>query len=149
MDDPRQTVIPGENGGFNESQGYHRAWFDDPFGADVNSVNTRLRWRWTGLSVVDIIACPTNFAWFVWTGWEKKSSGAWCEWTGSHAHAHAYAKFENYPFCNTFYGTWTEYNQNHTSGFGNGALGGQAQMTKWGECNELLQAHTQLVREWG
>lgn len=123
---------------------WHKTYYEDPPGIDVNSATTNVSWSWNGSCVTDSWDHYTTYGWFEQSGWRKDWSST-TAWQGcSYARTTSNSHFFNGAFC-VGIDTHTEYVPNQIKGEENGYYTMTWDANKWGGCNWLLSFH----RSWG
>lgn len=128
------------------SKGYHKSYFEDPPGIDVNSVQNSVDWVWNG-NTVSNGHCAYHYGWFSGSGWGLHENNFFCRYENNQTQVRSssYAHFKNGVFC-FFIDTHTYYNRNNAYGKANGYLVGQITWRKSGGCIGLLSFHHILKR---
>jgi hypothetical protein len=128
------------------SKGYHKSYFEDPPGIDVNSVRNDVDWVWNGSRVSNGI-CAYHYGWFSASGWGLHENNFFCRYESSQTQlrSSSYAHFKNGIFC-AFIDTHTYYERNNAYGKANGNLVGTVNWRKTGGCTGLLSFHHFLRR---
>ncbi|MGH2997286.1 MAG: hypothetical protein ACRDM9_13305, partial [Gaiellaceae bacterium] len=106
------------------SKGYHKSYFEDPPGIDVNSVRNDVDWVWNGSTVSNGL-CSYTYGWFAASGWGLKENNFFCRYENSQTQlrSSSYVHFKNGIFC-LFIDTHTYYERNNAYGKWNGNLVG-------------------------
>jgi hypothetical protein len=144
---PPSPTPPFGCGGSTHSAGWHKSWWEDPVGLDVNSVTSFLDWNWITNDSVWGASCVNEFRYYAPTWWEMVSHNAQCEYTPNHMQIESsgYAHYHNGRFC--FGGdTQVFYNRNRIIGFHDGSLLAIIVASKQGACADLLEFHNRAVR---
>jgi hypothetical protein len=126
------------------SAGYHKSYFEDPPGIDVNSVRNDVDWRWNGVRVSDGF-CEWHHGWFA--GWERREHNFFCRYENEQRQlrSSSFVHYRNGIFCLTIDAhTW--YERNNAYGRRNGDLVGTVNWRKEGGCVGLLSFHHFLRR---
>ena len=118
---------------------WHRTYFEDPPGIDVNSARTNVSWTYDGSCVTSSWDHVTNYTWF--TGWSKDSSSTTAARICSYARTTSYSTFKNTVFCNPLASTWTHYEPNRLRGQEDGGYDMYWEWRKSGDCSSLLSFH--------
>jgi hypothetical protein len=126
------------------SIGYHKSYFEDPPGIDVNSVRNTVDWRWNGTTVSNGL-CSANYGWF--TGWSRVAHNFFCRYEDSQRklRSSSFAHYRNGIFCLTI-DAHTYYERNNAYGRRDGYLIGTVNWRKEGGCVGLLSFHHFLRR---
>jgi hypothetical protein len=123
---------------------WHRTFYEDPPGLDVNSAKTNVSWSYNGSCVTNSWGHSTNYDWLWQSGWTKVASGT-TSWQGcSYARTTSNSEFLNGVFCATI-DTRTEYRPNELKGQENGNYTMAWDADAWGGCSSWLSFH----RSWG
>lgn len=123
---------------------WHRTFYEDPPGLDVNSAKTNVSWSYNGSCVTNSWGHTTNYDWLWQSGWTKVVSGT-TSWQGcSYARTTSNSEFLNGVFCVTI-DTRTEYRPNQLKGQENGSYTMSWDADAWGGCSSWLSFH----RSWG
>lgn len=120
---------------------WHRTYYEDPPGIDVNSAKTNVSWTYSGGCVLSSSNHVTNYTWFVPTGWYRLSSSTTSGRICSYARTTSNSAFRNYPFCVSFLSTTTRYEPNEIRGRPDGSYSMTWTASKSGDCSSLLSFH--------
>jgi hypothetical protein len=128
------------------SKGYHKSYYEDPVGIDVNSVRNNVDWVWNGSRVSNGL-CEAHYGWFAGSGWGLHENNFFCRYESSQTQlrSSSFAHFKNGIFC-AFIDTHTYYERNNAYGRANGDLVGTVNARKSGGCTGLLSFHHFLRR---
>jgi hypothetical protein len=128
------------------SAGYHKSYYEDPVGIDVNSVRNNVNWYWNGSYVYNGY-CSYHYGWYSTSGWGLKENNFFCRYENSQTQVRSssYVHFKNGIFC-AFIDTHTYYDRNNAYGKYNGYLVGTVSAYKQGGCTGLLSFHHFLKR---
>lgn len=146
---PQESPSPACGGGANRAAGYHHAWYDDPFSADVTSIKNHIDWTYLNGTIQSILSCQLEAWWRSGTDWRLTggpSGQCFTAWDGAYAYLNGEVYYANLYFCDPTAWTYNSYRYNWVRGDGAGGLFGWADAWKSGDCESLLQFHTNLVR---